>query len=92
MPKRISKRRTIGVRAARLPLSKRERVEGRGVIPDKVANGARGSAEQAFTEMKQYKFGADFLHSEFKNFVYAYHPAAKAKTVVATQVLGKVGN
>jgi hypothetical protein len=24
--------------------------------------------------MKQYKFGADFLHPEFKNFVYQYQP------------------
>jgi len=32
------------------------------------------TAEKAFAEMKQYKFGADFLHSEFKDFVYAYHP------------------
>jgi tyrosine-protein phosphatase SIW14 len=31
--------------------------------------------DQAFKEMKQYKFGADFLHPEFKRFVYAY-PAA----------------
>jgi hypothetical protein len=23
--------------------------------------------------MKQYKFGADFLHQEFKQFVYGYH-------------------
>jgi tyrosine-protein phosphatase SIW14 len=30
------------------------------------------SADQAFSEMKQYKFGADFLHSEFKRVVYAY--------------------
>jgi tyrosine-protein phosphatase SIW14 len=30
------------------------------------------SADQAFNEMKQYKFGADFLHSEFKRFVYGY--------------------
>jgi hypothetical protein len=22
--------------------------------------------------MKQYKFGADYLHSEFKKFVYSY--------------------
>jgi protein tyrosine/serine phosphatase len=27
---------------------------------------------QAFAEMKRYKFGADFLHPEFKKFVYAY--------------------
>ena len=24
--------------------------------------------------MKQYKFGPDFLHPEFKRFVYGYHP------------------
>jgi len=33
------------------------------------------SADQAFQEMKRFKFGADFLHSEFKTFVYSYHPA-----------------
>jgi hypothetical protein len=33
---------------------------------------------QAFKEMKQYKFGADFLHPEFKKFVYEYRPAALA--------------
>lgn len=32
------------------------------------------NADQAFAEMKRYKFGADYLHSEFKQFVYAYHP------------------
>jgi hypothetical protein len=31
------------------------------------------TAEQAFREMKQYKFGPDFLHPEFKRFVYAYN-------------------
>ena len=32
---------------------------------------------QAFKEMKQYKFGADFLHSEFKDFVLGFSaPAA----------------
>jgi protein tyrosine/serine phosphatase len=31
-------------------------------------------ADQAFKEMKSYKFGADFLHPEFKKFVYAYRP------------------
>jgi tyrosine-protein phosphatase SIW14 len=30
------------------------------------------SADQAFQEMKKYKFGADFLHAEFKSFVYTY--------------------
>ncbi len=28
--------------------------------------------DQAFSEMKQYKFGADFFHPELKKFVYAY--------------------
>ena len=32
----------------------------------------RWTAEQAFKEMKQYDFGWDFLHTEFKRFVYAY--------------------
>ena len=32
------------------------------------------SADRAFKEMKQFKFGADFLHSEFKDFVYDYQP------------------
>ena len=30
------------------------------------------SAEQAFKEMKLFKFGADFLHPEFKKFVFGY--------------------
>jgi protein tyrosine phosphatase (PTP) superfamily phosphohydrolase (DUF442 family) len=29
--------------------------------------------DQAFAEMKRYKFGADYLHAEFKRFVYTYH-------------------
>ena len=38
---------------------------------------------QAFAEMKKYKFGADFLHSEFKDFVYSYH--ADAHVLVAAK-------
>ena len=34
------------------------------------------TADRAFKEMKQYKFGADFLHSEFKQFVYSFRPDA----------------
>ena len=47
------------------------------------------NADQAFKEMKQYRFGADFLHPEFKRFVYAYHvqPETKTPTVLATGVL-----
>jgi protein tyrosine/serine phosphatase len=33
------------------------------------------TADRAFKEMKQYRFGADFLHPEFKRYVYAYRPA-----------------
>lgn len=33
------------------------------------------SADQAFKEMKDYRFGMDFLHPEFKRFVFAYRPA-----------------
>ena len=40
-------------------------------------------APRAFTEMKQYKFGADFLHPEFKSFVYAYHPAPATAVAAA---------
>jgi protein tyrosine phosphatase (PTP) superfamily phosphohydrolase (DUF442 family) len=32
------------------------------------------SGDQAFKEMKRYKFGADYLHPEFKAFVYRYRP------------------
>jgi tyrosine-protein phosphatase SIW14 len=30
------------------------------------------TADRAFSEMKQYRFGADFLHPEFKRYVYGY--------------------
>jgi uncharacterized protein (TIGR01244 family) len=45
------------------------------------------TAEQAFREMKRYKFGADFLHPEFKAFVNGYHSdaaPADSRAVVAT--------
>lgn len=50
----------------------------------------RWAADKAFKEMKQYKFGADFLHQEFKRFVYAYHvePERSTPTVLATSVIG----
>jgi protein tyrosine/serine phosphatase len=42
--------------------------------------------DRAFAEMKQYNFGADFLHPEFKAFVYGYHgPAAAQRAVEATK-------
>jgi protein tyrosine/serine phosphatase len=51
-------------------------------------------AERAFAEMKQYKFGADFLHPEFKTFVYGYHatPAQAAPAASATAARGVPGN
>jgi protein tyrosine/serine phosphatase len=33
------------------------------------------NADQAYQEMRHYKFGADFLHREFKELVYRYQPA-----------------
>ena len=41
------------------------------------------NSEQAFKEMKQYDFGADFLHPEFKRFVYGYQSEPKAPIAVA---------
>ena len=48
------------------------------------------TADRAFQEMKQYKFGADFLHPEFKQFVFAY-PATLATAAAATAVAQKTG-
>jgi hypothetical protein len=31
------------------------------------------TADQSFAEMKQYKFGADFLHPALKSFVYSFY-------------------
>jgi tyrosine-protein phosphatase SIW14 len=46
------------------------------------------TASQAFAEMKTYKYGAEFLHPEFKQFVYAYQVPALAHDVVATNTGG----
>lgn len=44
------------------------------------------TSSQAFEEMKRYRFGMDFLHPEFKRFVYSYRPARSlVATVQATQ-------
>src|SRR2546427_6570759 len=45
------------------------------------------TADRAFAEMKQYKFGPDFLHPEFKDFVYQYHvePAHAAASEASTK-------
>jgi protein tyrosine/serine phosphatase len=39
------------------------------------------SGDRAFKEMKQFKYGADFLHPEFKEFVYGYRPELVAEDV-----------
>jgi tyrosine-protein phosphatase SIW14 len=44
------------------------------------------TAERAFNEMKQYKFGADFLHAEFKQFVYSFRPDVLQADAAATPV------
>ena len=42
------------------------------------------TANQAFAEMKSYKYGAEFLHPEFKQFVYGYQTPASTPDVMAT--------
>jgi uncharacterized protein (TIGR01244 family) len=39
------------------------------------------TADQAFAEMKEYRYGADFLHPEFKQFVHGYQPEVPAPAV-----------
>ena len=41
------------------------------------------TAARAFREMKDFKFGLDFLHPEFKKFVYRYQPAQQAAATSA---------
>ena len=41
------------------------------------------SGAEAFNEMKRYKYGPDFLHPEFKKFVYEFD-AKKTAAVVTT--------
>lgn len=43
------------------------------------------SGDQAFREMKQYKYGPDFLHPEFKKFVYKYQPKATSAVAAGQQ-------
>ena len=49
------------------------------------------AADQAFKEMKRYKFGADFLHAEFKQFVYGYSAVAHAVAAEAAVATTKAG-
>jgi protein tyrosine phosphatase (PTP) superfamily phosphohydrolase (DUF442 family) len=45
------------------------------------------TADQAFNEMKKFKFGATMLHPEFKQFVYGYKVPAPAATLPAVLAL-----
>jgi tyrosine-protein phosphatase SIW14 len=49
----------------------------------------RWTAERAFAEMKRFRFGADFLHPEFKQFVYAFRlpTASPAPAVVPAEAV-----
>lgn len=38
------------------------------------------TSEQAFREMKQYKFGADIFHPEFKKYVFAFQSKPRPAT------------
>ena len=49
---------------------------------------------QAFAEMKRFKYGPDFLHPEFKRFVYAFRaepagPAAAPGGLIATTTVAQ---
>lgn len=43
------------------------------------------SGDQAFKEMKRHKYGPDFLHPEFKKFVYQYQPRTAVAAAAAQQ-------
>ena len=50
------------------------------------------NADRAFAEMKQYKFGADFLHPALKTFVYDFFSQmSKAKSAPKQAALSSVG-
>ena len=49
------------------------------------------TADKAFAEMKRYKFGADFLHPEFKEFVFGYRAADAAPASHAVAAPTKIG-
>jgi uncharacterized protein (TIGR01244 family) len=46
------------------------------------------SAEQAFGEMKRFKFGPSFLHPEFKRFVYGFRVAPPSVPAAVPAALG----
>ena len=50
------------------------------------------NSDRAFKEMKQYDFGADFLHPEFKRFVYGYQSEPKAPIAVEAVAATEAAN
>jgi len=46
------------------------------------------TADQAFKEMKQYGFGAGFLHSEFTRFVYDYYAQRSRAQTAPVELAG----
>jgi len=46
------------------------------------------TADRAFGEMKKYNYGPDFLHPEFKQFVYSYGPRAQVTAAAAVAASG----
>ncbi|HZL94875.1 MAG TPA: hypothetical protein VFB99_14560 [Vicinamibacterales bacterium] len=50
------------------------------------------NSDRAFKEMKQYDFGADFLHPEFKRFVFGYHVELQALTAVEAVAEAEAAN
>lgn len=43
------------------------------------------TAQRAFSEMKQFRFGADFLHPALKKFVYSYQPTPLQAEVLSAR-------
>ena len=47
------------------------------------------TSDQAFSEMKQYKFGMDFLHPEFKQFVFGFRAKPTATPATSAFLAGR---
>ena len=47
------------------------------------------AADRAFAEMKHHKFGMDFRHPGFKDFVYGYSPALDRAPALQVRALQK---
>ena len=54
-------------------------------------SGEGWTAERAFQEMKQYKFGADILHPEFKRFIYTFQPSRSQAAAADRATVAPIG-